>query len=415
MTRTDATGTPDLGTPSLGTPNLGTGVVEHRDRVDFKELRRARLARVLAAMDERSLDACFFGREANARYVSGVRRLWTAQTRPFVPACVVVAPNPGGAGVGDEPIVELLAFSASYEDIPAEVELDHFYPVTWNPTNLVERFRSMPGVFGARRIGFDGLSPLFEGMLREALPDAEFVGVEDTMRAIRRVKLPDEITCIRTAAAIAESSLYAAIAAIAPGVTEQHLRAAFMERMCELGTSQFAQQGTFTVIDPGGPLRWTTTDRVLRAGDAVALAGGALWSGYEGSLARTWCCGADPTTDQRDGYRDWRTVMDAVVAECRPGRTGADLRRAFEGSGGGEPGMTIAYFVGLGHEGPIAGPGMTPELERAQALEPGMVIAVRHFAAGAGAGYFGEDMLLVTDGGPEMLTTLGPGPLASAG
>ena len=65
------------------------------------------------------------------------------------------------------------------------------------------------------------------------------------------MKLPEEITCIRTAAAIAESSLYAAISEVRPGVTEHHLRAAFLDRMCALGTSQFAQQGTFTVIDPG--------------------------------------------------------------------------------------------------------------------------------------------------------------------
>ena len=207
-------------------------------------------------MAERDLDACFLGREANARYVSGVRRLWTAQTRPFVPACLVVG--------GTAPIVELLSFSASYEDIPDEVGPDHFFPVTWNPMNMIERFQKTEGVLDARRIGYDSLSPFFEGMLRQALPDAEFVGVEDMMRGLQRVKLPDEITCMRTAAAMAESSLYAAIGELRPGVTEHHLRAAFLDRMCELGTSQFAQQGTFTVLDPGAPFRWTTSDRVLR-------------------------------------------------------------------------------------------------------------------------------------------------------
>ena len=191
--------------------------------------------------------------------------------------------------------------------------------------NMIERFRAIPGVLDARRIGFDGLSPLFEGMLRQALPDAEFVGVEDVMRGLRRVKLPDEITCLRTAAAVAESSLYAAIGELRPGATEHHLRATFLARMCELGTSQFAQQGTFTVLDPGAPFRWTTSDRVLRNGDAVALAGGALWAGYEGSLARTWVCGdASPSAEQRAAYARWRAVMDAVVDHVPPR---ADRRR----------------------------------------------------------------------------------------
>ena len=75
--------------------------------------------------------------------------------------------------------------------------------------------------------------------------------------------------------------------------------------------------------------------------------------------------------------------------------------------------MTIAYAVGLGHEGPLAGPGMSPELERAQAIDADMVIAVRAFVGGDDSGFFGEDMVLVTADGPDPLTTLGYGPLAS--
>jgi Xaa-Pro dipeptidase len=392
-------------TSLLGTPNIGTGAVEHRDRVDFAELRRARRARVLSEMKARGLDACFFGREANARYVSGVRRLWTAQTRPFVPACLIVLET------GE---VELLSFSASYEDIPAEVGPDHFFPVTWNPMNMMEWFEKTTGVLDARRVGFDGLSPFFEGLLRQTLPEAEFVGVEEMMRDLRRRKLPDELTCLRTAAAIAEAALYAAAAEVRPGVTEHHLRATFLHRMCELGTSQFAQQGTFTEIDPGKPLRWTTGDRVLGDGTLVALAGGVLWAGYEGSLARTWWCGAQggPTAGQRALFTRWRSLMDRLVDQCRAGASGADLRAAYVASAEPEPQMSIAYSVGLGHEGPLAGPGMSPDLERAQAIEADMVVAVRAFLGGDDGGFYGEDMVLVGDDGPAPLTTLGYGPLA---
>jgi len=400
-------------TELLGTPNLGAGVLEHRDRIDFPALRQARRERVLTAMAERGLDACLFGREANARYVSGVRRLWTAQTRPFVPACVVVpSPAEGSAGAAH---VELLSFSASYEDIPAEVGPDHFFPVTWNPAKMMARFEQIPGFLDARRVGFDGLSPLFEGLLRAVLPAAEFVGVEDLMLGVRRRKLPAEIVCIRTAAAIAESALYAAAAEIRPGATERHLQAVFLERMCTLGTSQFARQGTFTVADADAPLRWITSGRALDEGSMVAMAGGVLWAGYEGSLARTWWCGRQgrPTAEQRALFDRWRELTAAVIEQCHPGRSGADLRAAYRRSGEPEPAMSIAYSVGLGHEGPLAGPGMSPALEAAQVLEAGMVVAVRAFVSGAGGGFLGEDMILVTASGPEPLTTLGHGPLAT--
>ena len=42
--------------------------------------------------------------------------------------------------------------------------------------NFVERFRGMPETREARRVGFDGLCPLFDGLMRMAFPDAEFVG-----------------------------------------------------------------------------------------------------------------------------------------------------------------------------------------------------------------------------------------------
>jgi Xaa-Pro aminopeptidase len=396
----------DAATASImGTPNLGTGMTEDRDRVPFSPLRRARRDRVIAAMSDRGLDALVLGREGNVRYASGAKRLWTAQSRAFVPTCLVLR---------DRGEVHLLSFSASYEGMPEEVGPDDFFPVTWNPQNFVERFVSTGGTGEARRVGFDGLSPLFEGLMRQAFPHAEFAPAEDMMREVRRRKLPAEIMCLRTAAAIAESALLASATEVGPGVTEKHLQAAFLARMCELGTSQFAQQGTFTQIDQGGRLRWITGDRTLDEGSTVALAGGVLWAGYEGSLARTWWCGRQrrPGDGHRSFYRRWQQAMDAVLAVCRPGSTGADLRAAYEAAGG-DAVPTIAHSVGLGHEGPVAGGALSPARERAQCLEAGMVLGVMALATGPEGGYLGEDMVLVTNDGPERLTTLGYGPLAA--
>jgi Xaa-Pro aminopeptidase len=398
----------DTATASImGTPDLGTGMTEDRDRIHFPLLRRARRERVVAAMSERGLDACVFGREGNVRYVSGAKRLWTAQSRPFVPTCLVL--RDGGE-------VHLLSFSASYEGMPEEVAPDEFFPVTWNPQNFVDRFVSTRGTGEARRVGFDGLSPLFEGLMRQAFPHAELVAAEDMMRDLRRRKLPEEIVCIRTAAAIAESALLASATEVRPGATEKDLQAAFLARMCELGTSQFAQQGTFTRIDAGGRLRWITGDRTLDEGSTVALAGGVLWCGYEGSLARTWWCGRQRRPDEghRNLYRRWRRVVDAVLAACRPGSSGEDIRAAYEAAGG-DPVATIACSVGMGHEGPIAGGALPPAAERAQPIDAGMVVGVKALVTGPEGGYLGEDMVLVTDEGPELLTTLGYGPLAAGG
>jgi Xaa-Pro aminopeptidase len=398
----------------IKTPNQGTGAAEDRDRVPFPKLRHDRRARVLAEMERRGIDVCLFGREANVRYACGARRLWTAGTRPFGPGCIVVRST--GA-------VHLMAFSASYEGMPEEVGPDDFFSITWNPMNFVDEIKAMPGVAGARRVAVDGLSPLFRELLPLIVGDAEVVPAEEMMRGLRRVKLPEEVLALRIAASIAESSLVHAIGELRPGVTESELRGAYLERACNLGAPQFAMQGTFTVVD-GPQLRHISSDRAIDDGDLVAMAGGSLWAGYEGSLARTWLCGSagsrgsarrrTATPEQQQLFGRWRRVMGALVEQCRPGRTGADLRRAHEATGEPLPAMTIASSLGLGHEGPIAGTTLGPDFDGQQRLEPSMVLEVRTFVAGPAGGCYGADMVLVGEDGPEPITTLGWGPLGAS-
>jgi Xaa-Pro aminopeptidase len=176
--------------------------------------------------------------------------------------------------------------------------------------------------------------------------------------------------------------------------------------MCTLGTSQFAQQGTFSMIAGDGSIRWITGDGAVARGDAVVLAGGALWAGYEGSLARTWCSGP-ATAAHRDLHARWQHVIDALVAATRPGATGADLTAAHEAAGQPVPPMPIAYSVGLGHEGPLAGTALGPSFDRNQRIDAGNVIGLRtHLRDGSG-GYFGEEMVYVGADKTEVLTTLG--------
>src|SRR6266511_2080618 len=101
-----------------------------------------RLDLVLGAMGEREVDLLLLGREGNARYVSGARRLWLAGTRPFTPGCAVVRET--GA-------VHLL--SVTDDGIPADIPAERLYPLSWNPVNLLGPVVGAPGVAGARRVG----------------------------------------------------------------------------------------------------------------------------------------------------------------------------------------------------------------------------------------------------------------------
>jgi Xaa-Pro aminopeptidase len=379
------------------TPNIGTAAMEDRERVDYRSLRAARHDRVTALMDRLDLDALMLGREANVRYASGARRLWTASSRPFGPTCVLVRATGR---------VHLMTFSASYEGAPEEVPFEDVFCNSFNPGKLLEALLAVPELGRAERIGVDGFSVFMRDFLPNAVPHAQFVGVGHELQLLRRDKLPGEIDAMRIAISIAESSLYAAAREVRPGVREKALQAAYLDRMCVLGTSQFAQQGTFSVVAPDGAIRWITGDGAIGAGELVVLAGGALWAGYEGSLARTWCSGPR-TAAQADLHERWQRVIDAMVAAARPGATGADIASAHEAAGEAVPPMPIAYSVGLGHEGPIAGTALGRAFDRNQRIDAGNVLALRTHVRGDAGGYFGEEMVFVGADRTELLTTLG--------
>src|SRR5437588_2061586 len=146
--------------------------------------------RVLEQMARHGIDVLLLGREGNARYVSGARRLFLAGERAFAPGCVVVGES-----------AEVHVLSNTDFGIPPEIPHQNLYPTSWNPATLLDRVAAIPGVASASRIGVDGLTPLFEALLASALPDATLVDGEAVMRAARRIKSPEEVDLIRAAAA----------------------------------------------------------------------------------------------------------------------------------------------------------------------------------------------------------------------
>ena len=327
-----------------------------------------RRARALAAMTDAGVDALILGREANARYVSGARRLWLAGARAFAPGCVLVAAT--GA-------VHLL--NSSDDGVPSDVAFEHLYAITWNPANLMARLARIPELTAARRIGVDSLTPMMESLLVATFPDAELVDGQSVMLAARQQKLPDEIDAIRDAVRVATQALDATIAMARPGVRERDLLAHFEQRMCELGTTTAAFEGTFGHAFP--------SDRVLASGDRVVFDTGVLVNGYEGGLARTIVCDEPPpTTTPADD------LFDALMAATRPGATGADLWSAWDASGAARPAQPIAHGVGLGFEPPVVGADHDP-------LISGMTLSLR----AERDGWIRRDTVVVTEQGAQRI------------
>jgi hypothetical protein len=242
--------------------------------------------------------------------------------------------------------VHLLA--AGDADLPETVPRDHLYRLSWNPGTLMGSVAALPGVARATRVGVDGLTPLFEQLTAAFLAHADVVDGEALLRDVRRVKTTDEIARIRAAIAVAERVMEHARAATRAGAAEREIVAIAMEAMARAGVTTAAAEPVVTRNDGG-------------TGIDIAV----LRDGWEGGLARIEPTGA-PSADHV-----------AAIARCTPGTRVEEVA----------PPDGAVRGAGLGYE----------VLEPERALEPSMVLSV---ATGPV-----RDLVLVTDGAPEVLTT----------
>jgi len=289
------------------------------------------LARVVDAMQRDDVDVLLLGREANARFVTGAARLFLAGERAFSPGCVVVRATEAAhlLAVGD--------FGVPREQL---------YPISWNPATVMAEIAAIPGVAGARRVGVDGLTPLFEGLIASHLGSPELVDGERILRAARRIKTPDEIGAIRAAVAVARTVMRAALEAARHAAPDRTIVAVAMEAMARDGTTTASFEPVIT-----------------RDADVTAIDIGVLRGGWEGGLART-----EPPVPLPAEH-------EQAVARCIAGTRVDDIAPSGR-----------VHGVGLGYE----------VLEPGSELAPNMVLSVTNGLV--------RDIVLVTDGEPDVLT-----------
>ncbi|HWE57273.1 MAG TPA: M24 family metallopeptidase [Acidimicrobiales bacterium] len=355
---------------------------------DEAALRQARRQRALAQMEAHGIDALLLGREANARYLAGAQRLWTAGTRPYGPGCVVIR---------ETAAIHLV--STWDEGIPDEIPHQNLFGITWNPGNLFAWLGQIEGLAGAARIGTDSLTPRFAQILPKLFPNAEFVDAEPALEAARRVKTPEEIGVIRLAIEVAERAAEETRSRLQPGVTERQLAGVFMASMAGQGVTTPATQRVAAITTAAD--REDRADRTVRATDLVTIDGAVVAAGYTGEVARTW-----PASDQAvtpavaDQYARAEQLWARLLKASTAGASCADYIAAYRAEGVDLPQRPIVTGLGLGFDRPV----VTADLAHTAGQEhlvPGMVLAV---TAHVGT-VIRKDSVLITTDGPELLTT----------
>jgi Xaa-Pro aminopeptidase len=231
-------------------------------------------------------------------------------------------------------------------------------------------------------------------------------GHRDLVGELRRQKDLRELASIRKAIRRAEESFRELSRHIKPGVRESALALMLEFLMREKGARRAAFDTIVASGRNGAMPHASVTDRRLQQGDLVTFDFGAEADGYFSDITRTVCVGR-PSARQREIHSLVLQAQQAAISAVRPGVActvvdGA-ARDLIGGAGHAKQfGHGTGHGVGLMvHEGPSISP-----LSRDR-VQPGMVFTIEPgiYIPGWG-GVRIEDMVLVTETGAKVLTTL---------
>ncbi len=261
-----------------------------------------------------------------------------------------------------------------------------------------------------RRLGFDdaALSVKQYTRLRELLEDSwELVPCAGLVEHLREVKDPREVAAIRAASELADEALSGLLEDGLVGRTERELAIDLELRMRRLGAEAPSFPSIVACGAHGALPHAEPRDEPIPRDVLVTIDWGARLDGYCSDCTRTYATGAIDE-QAREVYELVLLAQETALSAVRAGIGGRDLdavaREIIEQAGHGEHfGHGLGHGVGLDvHEAPRLSRTAGDEPLRAGnivTVEPGVYVPER-------LGVRIEDLALVCEHGPELLTSL---------
>jgi Xaa-Pro aminopeptidase len=255
-------------------------------------------------------------------------------------------------------------------------------------------------VFGP--VGFEADTVTFSQHAKLSAAAAELRPLTDLVERIRAVKEPDELAAIREAARILDEAIASLAEQRVVGRSEAELAWWLQSRIRELG----AEDVSFDPIVAAGPNaalpHHHPGPRVVEPNETLLIDAGARVGGYCSDCTRTFATGSLPAELTR-AYEVCLQAQTASLQAVRAGAGGAELdaiARTMIRDEGYLVMHGLGHAVGLEiHESPRLSDTSTATLETGNVVtvEPGV------YLPGLG-GVRIEDLVVVTDGAPEVLT-----------
>ena len=363
---------------------------------------------VQEAMAASDIDVLFAYADDHFTYGAAYGRYYANFPAAFEPVLVMFLPDRGpilltgpesdgyAAEVGAIPDIRVLAeFAHEDEDYPFSKlqRLDSILQETAGG-RLRRVGVTCPGLMG---------QPTYE-VIRRAAGGAEILNLDEEIATLRGVKSPAEIEVIRYAYKIAECGMKAAVAAIAPGVTERQVAAEAEYAMRKMGADG---TGIDTIVASGPNARHVlarTTQRPIGKDDAVIVTVAPRYEGYHGAMGRTVLVG-NPGGRMAAALQSQVKAQELCSKSLRPGVMGSRVEamgRAVMAEAGYERNFLYSGIHSVGvieFEPPILGPSSTALLQENMVVS----IDIPTFEADIN-GCRTEDGYLITAEGCEPLT-----------
>jgi Xaa-Pro dipeptidase len=393
---------------------LGQFEVDYEARVDYAVLRRKRVDKARTAMTAQNLDALLVWKDENVRYLTGLRAQLIAGKSSSLNG--VLFPRDAepillcSGGERDRALAKM-PWLAEVHAIPIMEErglVEGFVRSVLTPA--LTRHKLLNG-----RIGVDQPTMILVESIRRLLPNVELVDGDSAMQQARLIKLPEEIAVIEEACAIGEAVTRRALDSVREGRRECEVAGDAMQTLYYLGGEMAHVITPFVASgEHMSPPHRICSDKLIRNRDVCFIDIGAMWNGYFADIGRMTIVGK-PSRRQKEVYTAVYQGLQAGLAVMRPGKTNQDVSKAIVAKiaefGLAEHlfSLFIGHGIGMGaNEPPYI--GETLEGATVYTLQPGMVFAVEPLVwvpdVEGGAGVRIEDMILITEGAPRVLSRI---------
>lgn len=355
----------------------------------------ARMSRLRERLEREGLDALFVTNLTNIRYLCGFTGS-SAQLLVGAESATFFSDGRYRTQAGDEVEEAAVEIYPNLKERPpivrAAAQRMKVARLGFESAYVPVRGREMPSPAD----GLPDLEAIFERM--QLLPTADLV--ED----LRRVKEPEELALIRTAAEMADDGFAYILEQVQVGRTEREVALDLEFYLRRQGADGVSFEPIVAAAERSALPHARPTGRTVEKGRYLLFDLGCVYRGYCSDLTRTVVVG--PADDRhREVYEVVARANAAGIDAARPGRKGAEVDRSAREviAAAGYP---EAFSHGLGH-----GVGIEvheqPRLSTISEheLEPGEVVTIEPGAYFPGwGGVRIEDLVVLTADGVDVLS-----------